>query len=175
MKNLKFTVIIAFAFIFLAFIPLTQKNHFSQVEFNQNSDKVFRVFNTQEPNENLLSISSEGILHIGPQLLKEESTADGYYLYVEKGIRTERVKVDIAKTNGWADYVFEEDYDLISLEELESYIHDQGHLPGIPTREQLEEEGLDLAESNKQLLEKVEELSLYILQLNKRLKQLESK
>jgi len=71
------------------------------------------------------------------------------------------------------DYVFETDYKLLSLNELESYITTNKHLPNMPTAQQVETEGADLGEINRVLVEKVEELTLYILELNKRMEQLE--
>ncbi len=76
--------------------------------------------------------------------------------------------------NGWCDYVFEDDYELMSLAELESFITMNKHLPGIPTEEEVAENGVDLGEMNKKLLQKVEELSLYIIEQEKRITNLEN-
>ncbi len=122
-----------------------------------------------------LSLNQEGVMHLGKDLKRQEKASDGYLLYVQKGIRSERVKVDIAKKAGWADYVFEDTYPLMSLPELEQYIVKNKHLPGIPSAEELIQEGLDLAEANRMLLEKVEELSLHVIELNKRIEVLENK
>ena len=62
------------------------------------------------------------------------------------------------------DYVFEEDYKLMPLSELKSFIDENGHLPGVASAEQVKDEGLDLAGSQMDLLQKVEELTLYTLQ-----------
>nr|WP_321450316.1 hypothetical protein [uncultured Carboxylicivirga sp.] len=72
-----------------------------------------------------------------------------------------------------ADHVFEEDYDLKSLEEIETFITENKHLPDVPSAEEMEEEGVNLAEMNKLLLQKVEELTLYIISQEKRIKELE--
>jgi hypothetical protein len=77
------------------------------------------------------------------------------------------VRVDIANENGWADYVFEEDYVLMPTAELEAYIKEHKHLPGVPSAQEVVEEGIDLAEMNKILLEKVEELTLRVIELEK--------
>jgi hypothetical protein len=63
------------------------------------------------------------------------------------------------------DYVFEDDYELMPLDELRSFIDRNGHLPGIASAKQVNEDGLDLAGSQMGLLQKVEELTLYTLQL----------
>ncbi|CAM4405576.1 beta strand repeat-containing protein [Flavobacterium terrigena] len=91
-----------------------------------------------------------------------------YQLIVKKGIRTEKVRVDIASVKNWADYVFEDDYKLMSLKELDQYIKTNGHLPNIPTSEEVVKHGVDLGEMNSKLLEKVEELTLYTIDLNKK-------
>jgi hypothetical protein len=74
------------------------------------------------------------------------------------------------------DYVFDPSYKLMSLNELKTYINTNKHLPNIPSAKEYEERGeLDLGELNRMLLEKVEELTLYILQLEERTKALENK
>ncbi len=74
------------------------------------------------------------------------------------------------------DYVFDPSYKLLPLNELKTYITTNKHLPNIPSAKEYEERGeLDLGELNRKLLEKVEELTLYILQLEERTKALENK
>ncbi|MEM9547114.1 MAG: hypothetical protein AAGA77_14130 [Bacteroidota bacterium] len=91
---------------------------------------------------------------------------DNYLLYVKKGIRTEKVRVDVA-SGTWADYVFEDDYDLKSLAEVEAYISENGHLPNVPSAEEVEESGINLGEMDALLLEKIEELTLHMISLQK--------
>lgn len=74
----------------------------------------------------------------------------------------------------WPDYVFEEEYELISLDSLENYINKEGHLPNVPAAEAVENDGLNLGESNKFLMEKVEELTLYLIAQNKEQEQLKA-
>jgi hypothetical protein len=90
-----------------------------------------------------------------------------YKLHVADGIRTERVKVDLQ--TAWADYVFESDYHLKSLSEVEAYIEQNGHLPDVPSAEEVEVNGIELGEMNVKLLEKIEELTLYIIQQQKQI------
>jgi len=92
-----------------------------------------------------------------------------YKLYVKDGIRTEKVKVDIASDNGWADYVFEDTYQLNTLEEVENYIKSNGHLKDIPSTQEVLENGIELAEMNKLLLQKIEELTLYAIEQDKKI------
>ncbi|GAA0874071.1 hypothetical protein GCM10009118_04790 [Wandonia haliotis] len=74
---------------------------------------------------------------------------------------TRRIIVD---QNTWPDYVFEEDYQLRSLYEVRDFIKEKGHLPGVPSRENVLEQGSDLGEMNRILLEKIEELTLYSIE-----------
>ena len=71
------------------------------------------------------------------------------------------------------DYVFNSDYNLMPLSDLRTYINTNKHLPNIPSATEYEETGVDLGELNRLLLEKTEELTLYILQLEERLSKLE--
>ena len=83
-------------------------------------------------------------------------------------------KVKVTQT-GWPDYVFGKDYHLPGLSELEQYISVNKHLPEIPSAEEITDNGLDLGDMNKKLLQKIEELSLYIIQLDKKNKELENR
>ncbi len=87
-------------------------------------------------------------------------------------IHAKEVKVDLV---GWPDYVFENNYDLKPLRELEVEINKLGHLPNIPSAKEVEENGVNLGEMNKKLLEKVEELTLYVIELNKEVEKLKAK
>lgn len=95
-------------------------------------------------------------------------TNNDYQLIVRKGIRTEKIRVDIASVKNWADYVFAKDYTLLPLNELEKFIKTNGHLPNVPKAEQVVKEGIDVADMNVKLLEKIEELTLHTIELNKR-------
>lgn len=87
-------------------------------------------------------------------------------------IRAREVRVDLATI---PDYVFAEGYELMPLEELAEFVKTHKHLPGVKNEAQFEEEGsISLTEMNLKLLEKVEELTLYILQQEKRILQLEA-
>ena len=125
-------------------------------------------------------VGNNGTIGIGQfttQLPADGVAADGqkYKLFVKDGIRTEKVKVDIASGNGWADYVFEKDYQLMSLNDLEEFIDKNGHLPEVPTTEEAIKNGIELKEMNILLLKKIEELTLYTLEQEKRIEALEKK
>ncbi len=73
------------------------------------------------------------------------------------------------KVGGWADYVFEENYELPTLLEVENHIIEKGHLQNIPSAQEVEKYGIKLGEMNKKLLEKIEELTLYTIAQEKQL------
>ncbi|MEP7264329.1 MAG: SprB repeat-containing protein [Bacteroidota bacterium] len=88
------------------------------------------------------------------------------------GVREVRVRA----TGAWPDYVFEENYDLTTFTELSTYFKKHKHLPGIPSAKEIEEEnGFDVGKMQQLQLQKMEELYLYILQLEERIKDLEKK
>ena len=82
-----------------------------------------------------------------------------------------KVKTDIAVP----DYVFEPDYKLSTLEEIEEYVKTNKHLPEIPSAKQIETNGLDLAQMNLLLLKKMEEMTLHVIEQQKQIKELQSK
>lgn len=81
-------------------------------------------------------------------------------------------KIKVTQT-GWPDFVFHETYALPSLQEVENYVAVHNHLPGIPSAKEIETHGVDLGEMNKQLLQKVEELTLYLIREHKKSLELE--
>ncbi|WP_298733954.1 hypothetical protein [uncultured Chitinophaga sp.] len=92
-------------------------------------------------------------------------------LAVNGDIFSKRLKV---VQTGWADYVFTPEYSLLPLHELENYIKCNQHLPDIPSAAEIERNGLDVGEMNRRLLQKVEELTLYIIDLKKEIDELKN-
>ena len=92
-----------------------------------------------------------------------------------KSIETEALKVDgiikarniTVTAKNWPDYVFESDYKLTSLKNVESFINKNGHLPGIPSAKEVSKNGVDVVELQSKLLKKIEELTLHVLSMNK--------
>ncbi|MGN6511262.1 MAG: hypothetical protein ACTHLD_17490, partial [Chitinophaga sp.] len=78
-------------------------------------------------------------------------------------------------SGAWADHVFTEAHHRPGLLELEQYISKHKHLPGIPTEAEVKESGIDVGEMNAKLLEKVEELTLYVIELKKEIEALKKK
>lgn len=91
-------------------------------------------------------------------------------LAVNGKIRAKEIKVE----TGWSDFVFQKDYELPTLEEVEDHIKEKGHLKDIPSAEEVEENGVFLGEMNSKLLQKIEELTLYTIQQQKEIKELKS-
>lgn len=96
---------------------------------------------------------------------------DGYILNVDGKVRCEELKVYLQ--SNWGDYVFEEDYQLKPLEEVETYIKENHHLPEVPKAEELEENGMHVSEMLTLQMKKIEELTLYIIEQGKRIELLE--
>jgi hypothetical protein len=94
----------------------------------------------------------------------------GYKLAVDGNIRSRKVHVD---QDAWADFVFENNYPLRSIKELEQYIQQQKHLPGVPSAAEVKKEGIDLGDNQAVLLKKIEELTLYVIEQNKKIEALE--
>ena len=84
-------------------------------------------------------------------------------------------KKEIVQITSWADKVFSKDYKMLSLFELEKYVNQYTHLPEIPSEADVIKNGVDVAEMNKLLLQKVEELTLHLIELNKKIEKLEAK
>jgi len=76
-------------------------------------------------------------------------------------------EVQVALVANWADYVFNDDYNLKPLAEVEEFIKENKHLPDVPSSSQVEKTGVNLGEMDAILLKKVEELTLYMIQLQK--------
>ncbi|WP_299257021.1 hypothetical protein [uncultured Aquimarina sp.] len=105
-----------------------------------------------------LSINKTGNVGIG-------TTFPDAKLAVNGNIHTKEVKVDLV---GWPDYVFESDYKLPTLQEVENHIAEKGHLENIPSAAAVAENGIQLGKMNAKLLQKIEELTLYMIEQNKK-------
>ncbi|MFK7747290.1 MAG: hypothetical protein AB8B65_02760 [Kordia sp.] len=94
-----------------------------------------------------------------------------YSMFVKGGTISEEIRV----RTGWADYVFEKGYNLLSIHEVADFIEKNGHLPNIPSAETVEAQGLELGDITTKQQEKIEELTLYVIQLQKQLNVLKEK
>lgn len=97
----------------------------------------------------------------------------GYLFAVNGKMIGEELKVQLS--GSWPDYVFKEDYQLKSFDQLRSFIKENNHLPNIPPAAEVEKNGIEVGDMQKRMVEKIEELTLYILELENRIKSLEAK
>jgi hypothetical protein len=112
-------------------------------------------------------------LHVSPTvMIGAGAPAAGYALSVNGKIMAEEMRIEDSGT--WPDFVFGEKYALRSLDALQQHIDSSGHLPGVPSASDIEVNGIMIGEMQKLQMEKIEELTLYILQLHERIKDLEA-
>jgi hypothetical protein len=102
------------------------------------------------------------------------SPTNTYRLIVEGGIITEKIKVAVKGSPDWADYVFEPSYKLMPLDKVESFVKENKHLPNVPSADEMAKNGLDVMQTSAKLMEKIEELTLYMIEMNKEIKALKS-
>lgn len=110
-------------------------------------------------------VDPNGVVSIGTQV-----SAPGYLLRLGGKMICEEVKVKLQ--GNWPDYVFSDQYNLKPLAELENFILSNKHLPNIPAASEIESNGMELGDMQRKMMEKIEELTLYILQLNKEIDRL---
>lgn len=120
---------------------------------------------SQKTADNSLIVTADGKVGIG----KADPTDE---LEVNGRIHAKSVKVDL---DGWADFVFMPDYNLPSLQQIEAYINKNGHLQDIPSEEEALANGINLGEMNTLLLQKVEELTLHLIEKDKEITALEAR
>ncbi len=105
-----------------------------------------------------MRINREGNIGVG-------TSSPDAKLTVKGDIHAEEVRVDLNVPG--PDYVFEEDYDLPTLKDIETYVRENKHLPEVPSAQEMEESGIDLGVMNVLLLKKIEEMTLHLIQQNK--------
>ncbi|MFZ7116228.1 MAG: SprB repeat-containing protein [Bacteroidota bacterium] len=136
--------------------------NFQATDVDQNNNVIFT---------NLVRIQKNGNVGIGVEDYEKLDDVE-YKLSVNGGIRANKIKVYLYP---WADYVFDSNYNLMPLKSVEEFIAKNKHLPGIRPGSEIERDGVDLGESQVKLLEKIEELTLYVIQLNSKIELLEAK
>ena len=157
------------------------------LQYVTGQDRVFSISATSSSTNNIFQISANGMKKTSFQMGTERmfilKTGEvgigaqtdftmgfpvvGYGLYVSKGILANKIKCAVPGSANWADHVFAPHYRLKSLGEVEAYIKANKHLPGIPSAEEVVKEGVDMVDMTAKLLEKIEELTLYMIEMKK--------
>lgn len=134
----------------------------------QNTTSGYTAFSLKSNGEMDIHNGTTPIFHLGTdgRLVIRNNTMETFRIESNGMVRARKVKVD---SEIWPDYVFEKNYKLLPLDELEIYLQQNKHLPSVPSEKQIKEEGIDLAEINVKMMEKIEELTLYLIQQNKEL------
>lgn len=114
-----------------------------------------------------INVDSSGNVGIGTDDPK------GYRLAVNGAAIFTKAKVSLYSS--WPDYVFKPEYRLPTFSELENFINNHGRLPGVPSSSEVENDGIDLGNTQVILLEKIEELTLLSIQLNKKIEEMQQK
>jgi hypothetical protein len=154
-----------------------------KLEVNGNAKALGIILSGDGANTNTIDSNINGTIVFGGEdgsTLTDAQIADSFYpdfsVWVEEGIVTEDIAV--APSSEWdgsqPDYVFENDYELPSLEDVEAYVTSYKHLEGIPSKAEVAEKGWSLPSMDQKLLKKVEELTLYTIQQEKEIKALKA-
>lgn len=134
--------------------------------------KAIAIFNPVI-NKEVFQVTSNGATYIGPEKVSTGPHTDAMLTVGGSGkIACKEVRVFNNTSGYWADFVFEKNYKLMPLLEVEKYYVNNKHLPNIPTAKQIDECGNDLAKTDALLLQKIEELTLYIVQQQKEINDL---
>ncbi|WP_350284673.1 hypothetical protein [uncultured Croceitalea sp.] len=159
--------------------PVSSTNGFeNRIEF-VNGGHGALVFHPGQSDELMFGMHQNGNFYWGRGRSHTQNPSE-YSMFLNGingnlGIRGKLTSNEVkVKLGGWADYVFKDDYDLPTLEEVEKHIKTKGHLINIPSAKEVAENGIQLGEMNKLLLEKIEELMLYTLQQEKKIQELEA-
>lgn len=130
------------------------------------------ISNIQDFNSKMVETHDVANLNITGNLGIGVNSTQGNRLAVNGTIHAKEVRIDL-EAEKWPDYVFKTGHALPKLQEIESYIKSNGHLPGIPSAKVVQAEGVNVGEINTKLLEKIEELTLHMIEKDKEIKGLQ--
>ena len=116
------------------------------------------------PMQTVATFTRDGRLLLGDLKYTGSALTEDLKLSVDGGVVAKEMVVTL---NDWADHVFEDDYNLMSLSDLESSIKSNGHLPGMPSEADVIKNGVSVGEMQKKMMQKIEELTLYVIELKK--------
>lgn len=158
--------------------PISSVNGFlNKIEFTGDSNGAI-VFHPSQPDELMFGLHSNGSFYWGTG---QNATKPNYYSMFlngstgDLGIKGKLTSNEVlVKIGGWSDFVFENNYKLPTLIEVENHIKKHGHLKDIPSASEVAKNGISLGEMNSKLLQKIEELTLYIISQEKKIEKLQS-
>ncbi len=142
--------------------------------FNYDTQKYMMRWGVKDAefvNSGNILFNNSGSVGIGVSEGDANTKLEGVALGVNGTIKATELIVELYEN--WPDFVFADDYNLMSLYEVENYIKQNRHLPNVPSEAQVLENGVNVGEMTSILLQKVEELTLHIIELNKRIEELE--
>lgn len=129
-------------------------------------------FNIRSLTESKIYMHFDGNLSYEPFRATSSGVSIGYSTFIDGDIESKKIKVT-ATPGSVPDYVFSRDYNLMSLREVEEFIKINSHLPNVPNAKEIESGGQDVGDLQLKLLEKIEELTLYLIDQEKRMKKIE--
>lgn len=178
-------------------LSLSNINRSSTLTASKISNTDSETFNTAALTNGTLSVSNKAgfttvnanTINIGAAYSPNTSTLSNSQLALKgqtsetiinsNSVATKTVQADAIYIKNWSievpDYVFSDEYNLRSLEDVECYINQESHLPGVPSAKEISKGNVDLIQINMKLLEKIEELTLYTIEQEKRIKNLENR
>ena len=148
----------------------------SLVLWSNSNANNYLVFQPSWGNTGIGTYTPNAKFHLNGAMLvgnNSQRTATNYEVSIDGDVIAESFVTQ--NSTSWPDYVFEDNYPLLPISDLEAAIRKNKHLPNVPSATDIEKNGINLGPMTSALLEKVEELTLYIIQLEKRLKAVEEK
>jgi hypothetical protein len=137
-------------------------------EYSANGLNFWKVASENNSGANFcLYLTNDGNVGIGTDV------THGYKLAVKGKILAEELKVKLSQN--WPDYVFNKNYHLLPLKEVDQFIQTNNHLPDMPSAKEVQDNGVNVGEMNARLVKKVEELTLYLIAMQKEMEQLKVK
>jgi hypothetical protein len=144
------------------FIQLSGNN----IRIGTNSSNLAGHFVIRTGGGDRVFVNQNGNVGIGTGPVNEHRLA------VQGSVICEQLKVELVAD--WPDYVFSDSYDLTPLSELKDFINTHHHLPNIPSASEVMKDGIDVGEMHRKLLEKVEELTLYLIEKDEQIEKLKT-
>lgn len=157
-------------------MPIENLSFALNMNLGSGQTKAINVVNPllSSANKTVFEVSSTGKTNIGIGRPKVSGVAANAMLSVDGLILAKEVRVAVSSATHWADYVFESTYKLKNLYEVEKFINQNKHLPEVPSANEVAEKGIDMLEINSILLKKIEELTLYSIELKKQIDALQA-